>query len=199
MGGVGGKSRTSLGRTFPEHRAQLLIGLSKDFLRCRPVDTSVSDRDSSLEVFEVSLKGLIAEFEVALKHHTDDRLISFKDLIDAVLKDQGLKARILQRISVTAINDNIDRQFGVRKRFFAKIDADTVVVRPTTSPSEDQVPVAIPACLDDTTLSITVDPQKMMGMTAGLDGIDGDLDVSIRAILKSHWSGKTTRHLSMTL
>ena len=57
---------------------------------------------------------LIPRLQVAFEHQSDDRAIAVENLRDAVLRHQGLQARILVGVAVAAVDHDGRRQIRPR-------------------------------------------------------------------------------------
>ena len=70
----------------------------------------IGDGHAVFELAQVLRDGLIPGLQVALEHEPDDGAVAVGYLRDAVLRHQGLQARVLVGIAVAAIDHHGGRQ-----------------------------------------------------------------------------------------
>ncbi len=111
--------------------------LAKKGLRLFPTDASVGDRDAEFELRRVVSERLFSRLKIAFEHKADDRVIAGKALADDVVPRLGLKAVILVRVGMAAIDEQVGREFGGNQLFGGGLETFSRVVRPGMAPSQN--------------------------------------------------------------
>src|SRR5439155_25433527 len=123
-------------------------GLREARLGRLPVDAGVRHGDTVPKPFASPADRLIASLEVAFQHEAHDRAIAAAYLVDDFSEHLRLPAVVLSGLRVAAVDEDADRQAGLREQLLARRDAGPAVVRRAPSPQDD-VAVGFPLPGDD--------------------------------------------------
>ena len=131
---------------------------------CFPINALVCYRNAVFEFVEVRRYRLISTLQVALYHNTDDIIIAVNALAQYVFQDKRLLGMILERIAVTAIDEDLGAQFLLLEARDNPLNADPVEVRPILTSPEHDMNIGIPRRLHDRCQAVLIDADEAVGM-----------------------------------
>ena len=110
---------------------------------CLPVNTTIRDRNTVLQVIKVIGYWLVAKVDVAFNHQSDDGAVSLDDLVGNILRNQGLQCRIFLRVLVAAVDHDMRTHAGIEQRLFTACDVDGVLIGLTIPATQDDMAVFV--------------------------------------------------------
>lgn len=82
---------------------------------------------------------------------------------------------------------------------FGQLDVFGIKIGTSGAATEDDESVLVPCCSRDSRKTLLRDTHKMVLGSGGSDGVDGNCQTAVRAILEANWEGKARRKLAMQL
>jgi len=163
-----------------------------------PAEAGIGNGDAMKKV-HTFFPRLFAGIQVAFEHKAHDGLTAFTELPQDLLGDESLASMILLGIIMRTIDhDRAGDPFsGNRNLSFG--DILCFVVRSSTSPAEHEMAIGIAHGLDDGSLAVSIDADKIVRGAGGRHGIDGDLQTAFRSVLESDRHGDPAGHFAMGL
>src|SRR5262249_47554369 len=142
---------------------------------------------------------LAAVDEEALHHHADDRGLACGHLRGDVARDDGLAAVVLAAVAVAAIDHQPWRQSPAVERRGRLTPACRLLSPSRLSAAQDHVAVGIPARGDDRAERLLGHTQEAKRVRTRARRVDGDLYVTVRAVLEADRHRQARRELAMDL
>src|ERR1051326_3800627 len=162
-----------------------------------PPDASIRDALAVDEFFAWE-QVLAPPFQVTFDHHADDSLITSGNLFGDILSDFDLAQVVLLTVGVAQINHHSLGETCGGQFFACDVHAGSIIIG-LFSATQNDVAVLISQCRYDGGMPCLGDGQKMMWMSRGPNGVDGNLQTTIRPVLKPHRTGQTGGEFAMHL
>lgn len=182
-----------------------------------PADAGVGDTDAILEAglalcgnllvawvpgqLSVGSTGhvLLTLVNIALDHNAHDSGFTGGDLLAEDSRDLGLVLMVLLRVSVAAVDHDTRReavgfQLGLRLGYALRI-----VVGAFLSSAEDNEAVGVTDGADDGDDTGLGDGEEVVGVFHRADGVDGDVERAVGAVLETDGEGQTRGQLAVDL
>ena len=190
--GLGLQERTTSTNTISE----ILENLDRHL----PVDASIRDADTAEKSLS-SLGGnlLVTLVDVGLDHDTDDTSLTLTQLIRDLLGDKGLVEVVLVGVTVGAIDHNDLTLLLSAESLAGSLDASAVIVGSLAATAEDDETVLVTGGLGDGGQTLLGDTEETVGVGGGADGVNGDGEVAVCAVLVSDGEGETGGQLAVEL
>ena len=144
-------------------------------------------------------QGLLAFIEVALEHHADQGIIPRQALREHIQHHFALAAVVLAGIGVAAIDHQARRQASAFQLTPAGGHRGGVIVGLAMAAAQHHMGMRVARGLDQRRTSAVIHAEMAMPMRRRPDGLHGDLDASISAILEAHRTAEAGGHLAMDL
>ena len=121
---------------------------------------------------------------MAFHHDAEDAAPTTGNLAGNITRHVHLLIVLLAAVGVAAIDHQRGRQMGLFQVLAGQRHAVRVVIGRLAT-AQDHVAVLVALGLDDGHLAVFVHREEMVRAAGGLDGVGGDLDVPIGAVLES--------------
>lgn len=165
-----------------------------------PVDASISDTDTA-EKSLGSLGGnlLVTLVDVGLDHDTDDSSLTLTELIRDLLGDDGLVKVVLVGVTMGAVDhEDLTLLLGAES-LTGSLDASAVIVGASVSTTQDDETVLVTGGLGDGSQTLLGDAEEAVGVRGGADGVHGNGQVTIGAVLVADGEGQAGGELAVKL
>lgn len=165
-----------------------------------PADTGIGDTDTLLETGG-TLRGhlLVTLVDIRLEHDTDNGVLAFAELLGQFLSDQRLVAVVLVGIAVRAVHHDHFALLLSSQSLASSLDVAAVVVGALATTTEDDEAVLVARGLGDGCQTLLGDTQETVGVSGSANGVNGNRQVPIRAVLVSNWETETGSKLTVQL
>lgn len=165
-----------------------------------PVDASIGDTDT-LEESGRSLGRhlLVTLVDIRLDHDTDDGGLALSQLIGNLLGDDRLVKVVLLGVTVGAINHEDLTLLLSAEGLARTADALTVVVGTPVTATQNDETVLVTGGLGDRRETLLGHTEEAVGVGSGTDSVDGDAQVTVRAVLVADREGETGGQLTVEL
>ena len=142
---------------------------------------------------------LVTLVDVGLDHDTDDGSLTLAKLVGDLLGDEGLVEVVLLRVTVGAV-DHKDLALLLSAQSLAgNADVLTVVVGAPVATAQDDEAVLVSGGLGDGGQALLGDTEEAVGVRSGSDGVDGDGQVAVGAVLVANGEGQAGGQLAVKL
>ena len=141
---------------------------------------------------------LPALLEVALDHHADDAPLAGGDLLGDVARDDDLPLVLLAAVAVRDVDHHLLAQARRAQHRAARRHAGVVVVRRLAA-AQDDVAVVVAARLEDRGHAHLGHAHEGMRRARREDGVGGDLDAAVGAVLEADRAAQARGELAMAL
>ncbi len=111
----------------------------------------------------------------------------------------GLDGVVLATVRVAAVDHDPFGRAGLGEGCRGVGDGLGVVVGSVATTAQDHVAVPVAAGGDDGRHSLLRHREEVMGVSGGADGVDGDLEVAVGAVLEADGHGEARRELAVDL
>src|SRR5258708_1443344 len=137
---------------------------------------------------------------MALDHDSRNRGLAGCNLGGEIARDLRLIEVILAAVGVTTIDHHTLGQACITKEAYSLLNMDAAIVRATPrSSAQDEVTIRISGGLKNSGMSLLGQRSKPVRMSGGLDGINCDLKITVRAIFETDRHGQAACELAMDL
>src|SRR5690606_35969894 len=107
--------------------------------------------------------------------------------------------RLLPRVGVRAVDDDVLRQVGLFQRLFGQLDRHRIVVRPATAAAQYDVAVTVAARSHDAGHTFAVYAEEAVRVRSRQDGVGGHRKIAVGGVLEADRGGQAGRHLAVGL
>lgn len=165
-----------------------------------PVNASVGDGDTPLEVGRALLRDLlVASTQVALNHDTDDAVLTLADLVADDLGNLGLVVVVLERVAVRAV-DHHDRTLALGLEGLASgSDAVLVEVGALGATTENDEAVGVAGSLGDSGETLLGHTHEVVLGSGRANGVNSDSEATVGTVLEAHGERETGSKLTVEL
>lgn len=193
-------STIGLGRldspTSPDGFSQVLKNVDGHL----PADTGIGDTDTLLQTGR-TLRGhlLVTLVDVGLDHDTDNGVFTLAHLLGQLLSDKGLVAVVLVGVAVRAVDHEHLTLVLRTQSLTSSLDAGAVVVGTLAATTEDDESVLVAGGLGNGSQALLGDTQETVGVGSSANGVNGNRQVTIRAVLVTNGETQTGSQLTVQL
>ena len=193
-------STISLGLADSTTSTNTISQVLEDINSHLPVNASISDTDTLKQVRgSLGRNLLVTLVDVGLDHNTNDTSFALAQLVGDLLGDAGLVQVVLLGVTVRTI-DHENLALLLRAQSLARtLDRSTVVVCALVASAQDDEAVLVTGCLGDGSQTLLGDTEEAVGVCGGADGVNGDGQVTVGAVLVSDGEGQTGGQLAVEL
>lgn len=136
---------------------------------------------------------------ITLNHDTHDSSLPLGDLLSNISSNLGLVPMILERITMAAVNHESRRNALLLQGSFGLGNASSVVVGPPSAASQDNKAVLVSSGADNGNDTGLGDGQEVVRMPDGANGVNGNAQRAVGAVLESHGEAQAAGQLAMKL
>ena len=98
-----------------------------------------------------------------------------------------------------AIDDDVGGQLGFAQCLLDQLHADRIVIRSPVAAAQDDVAVAVATGAHDGGAALAVDAEEAVRARGGDDGVEGDADVAVGAVLEADRRRQAGGHFAVRL
>ena len=180
----------------PDGLSQVLKGIDGVL----PADTGVGDTDTLLETGR-TLRGhlLVTLVDVGLDHDTDNGVLTLTHLLGQLLSDKRLVAMVLVGVSMRAVNHDHLTLVLPAQSLAGSLDISAVVVGTLAATTEDDKSVLITGGLGNGGQTLLGDTQETMRVGSSANGVNGNCQVTVRAVLVTNGETQARSELTVQL
>ena len=135
---------------------------------------------------------------MALDHDADDATVTTGDLTSHILTHLDLLFGLLAAVGMAEVDHDAGRQPCLDDLLSGDIDALGVIVGAVPT-AQDDVGIGIAGGGEDGRLPVLGDRHEHMRPGRRMDGVDGDLHVTVGAVLEAHWTRQARGEFPMAL
>lgn len=150
--------------------------------------------------FQSSLMRLVRTLvDVALNHDTHDGILAFRDLFGQLGSNLGLVLVVLQRVSVAAVHHETLADALAPESGLGLGDAGGVVVGALGASAKNDEAVLVAISSDNGYNTGLGDGKEVVGVSDSADGVNGDAERAVGAVLEADRETETARQLTVQL